>query len=77
MDSGLLKISSIHSYKGWEADNVILIIQPDNSISEDEEEPIMQRPELIYSAITRAKNNLFILNLNNLFFHDFFIKRNY
>lgn len=72
MDSDLLKISSIHSYKGWDADNVILIIQSEGFIDEFGESSFMARPELIYTAITRAKQNLFVLNLGNCLFDGFF-----
>jgi Superfamily I DNA and RNA helicases len=72
MDSDLLKISSIHSYKGWDADNVILIIQSEGFIDEFGESSFMARPELIYTAITRAKQNLFVINLGNSLFDGFF-----
>ena len=75
MDTDLLKISSIHSYKGWDADNVILIIQPDDDFIESGESILMSRPELIYTAITRAKQKLFILNLGNRKYDGFFAKR--
>ena len=68
-----LKFSTIHSFKGWESPNVIFILEPEScgrdkySISARE-----NVPELIYTAITRAKENLFILNLGNNKYHDFF-----
>ena len=68
-----LKMSTIHSFKGWECINVILIIQPETgngakyTISRRE-----NTPELIYTAITRAKENLFIINLGNERYHSFF-----
>lgn len=76
MDSDLLKLSSIHSYKGWDAENVILIIQPEDEYY-DREDGMMGMPELVYTAITRAKSNLFILNLDNKKFDQFFRKQNY
>lgn len=72
MDTDLLKISSIHSYKGWDADNVILIIQPEEDIDDFGDSVVMARPELIYTAITRAKLNLFVLNMGNAIFDEFF-----
>ena len=67
MVSELLKISTIYSFKGWEADNVFLIIQ-------DAEAPdsIENRPEIIYTALTRARHNLYIINLGNNLYHSFF-----
>lgn len=77
METDQIKISSIHSYKGWDADNVILIIQSDDDIDDYGESVIMGRPELIYTAITRAKQNLFVLNMGNGRFDAFFKKNDY
>ena len=71
-----IKMSSIYSYKGWEADNVILLIQPAKEFIQAEDS-IMAMPELVYTAITRARNNLFVINLGNTMFHDFFRKADY
>lgn len=72
MESELLKVSSIHSYKGWDADNVILIIQPEDACDIHGEASLVGRPELIYTAITRAKKNLFVINMGNSIFDAFF-----
>ena len=77
METDQIKISSIHSYKGWDADNVILIIQPDDDLDDFGESAVMGRPELIYTAITRAKQNLFVLNMGNCRFDDFFRTQTY
>lgn len=66
-----IKMSSIYSYKGWEADNVILLIQPAKEYIQAEDS-IMAMPELVYTAITRARNNLFVINLGNVSFDNFF-----
>ena len=58
-----LKMSTIHSFKGWESVNVILVLQAGSE----------NKPELIYTAITRAKENLFILNLGDDRYDKFFI----
>ena len=76
METDQLKISSIHSYKGWDAENVILIIQPEDEYN-DREDGMMGMPELVYTAITRAKSNLYILNLDNKMFDQFFCTHNY
>jgi hypothetical protein len=68
MSSPQLKISTICSYKGWEAENVILVIQ---SVSKEDTDTD-NCPELIYTALTRAKKNLFIINLGNEKYHHFF-----
>ncbi|MEZ7766120.1 NERD domain-containing protein [Haemophilus parahaemolyticus] len=68
-NSGLLKLSTVHSFKGWEIDTLFLIIEPPpiDSIEEDQD-------ELIYTAITRCRNNLIIFNIGNTRYHDFFSK---
>ena len=71
MESEQLKISSIHSFKGWDADNVILLIQPIKYYVQAEGS-IIAMPELIYTAITRARINLYIINLGNPIYDSFF-----
>ncbi|WP_250720567.1 UvrD-helicase domain-containing protein [Bacteroides fragilis] len=66
MKTGTVKLSSIHSYKGWESHTVMLIIEPEDESTNNE--PV----ELIYTAITRAQVNLFILNMGNDKFDSFF-----
>ncbi len=67
MDSACLKLSTIHSYKGWEAPSVILIIEPEMKGNLDD-------VALIYTAITRARSNLFVLNLGNMKYDNFFMQ---
>lgn len=55
-----LKFSTIHSFKGWEAENIIFILTPNC------------KAELVYTAITRAKESLVILNCGNLEYSSFF-----
>ena len=61
MESGKIKISTVHSYKGWSIHTEIFIV--DKNIS---------NPDLIFTAITRAYKNLIIINLGNDKFADFF-----
>lgn len=56
-----LKFSTIDSFKGWEAENVIFILTPN-----------CKKAELVYTAITRAKEKLIILNCGNLEYDSFF-----
>lgn len=51
-NSGKVKISTIHSFKGWESYATILLIGE------------KMNPELIYTGITRAKEILYILSGN-------------
>ncbi len=68
-----LKLSTIYSFKGWEAKSIFLIIEPPHFYN-DEDDKIFDTPELIYTAITRAKNNLFILNMGHQKYDEFFNK---
>ena len=75
MDTSLVKMSTIHSYKGWEAKAVILVLMPPrgNATTFDEcFDKLQNEQSLIYTAITRAKEKLFILNVGNVEYHPFF-----
>lgn len=68
-----MKFSTIHSFKGWEANTVILLLEPVTTHVEPySTSSACNSPELIYTAITRARENLFIINFNNLTYHQFF-----
>ncbi len=73
MKGDVLKLSTIHSYKGWEAHNVIVILEPEGTgvycVPAN-----LNSPEIIYTAITRAKESLFVINLGNTKYHSFFEK---
>ena len=56
MNSGTVKISTIHSFKGWECENIFLIIERGHSMSFD---------EILYTGITRSRKNLIIINYGN------------
>lgn len=66
MNPGTIKLSTIHSFKGWESDTLIVLIEK----GADADDP--SDDELIYTAITRCRNNLLILNKGNPRYHDFF-----
>jgi len=61
MGRGGLKMSTIHSFKGWEIDNVILIWPPDNSLEYLSKQ---QRAALFYTGVSRGMRNLVVLNAN-------------
>ncbi|KAF5044838.1 AAA domain protein [anaerobic digester metagenome] len=52
-----LKISTIHSFKGWEAIHVIMLIPPSWRGEEDLD-------ALVYTSMTRTRKNLIVLNCN-------------
>jgi len=66
MKTGLIKMSSIHSFKGWEIPSLVLLIYAEDS--EDE----FATSELIYTGLTRARYNLFVINIGNKKYHSFF-----
>ncbi|MEH8031821.1 nuclease-related domain-containing DEAD/DEAH box helicase [Gallibacterium anatis] len=77
-NSGLLKLSTTHSFKGWEVNTIFLIIENISIGSEEYLEEKMDdlenQDELIYTAITRSRQNLIIFNIGNTRYHDFFSK---
>jgi len=52
-----LKMSTIHSFKGWEAIHVILLIP-------EEWKVLVNQDALVYTAMTRTRENLIVLNCN-------------
>lgn len=67
MNSGTTKLSTIHSFKGWEIPTLFLLIENE---SDDENE--FTTDELIYTAITRCRQNLIIINIGNKRYDRFF-----
>ncbi|MGB5069663.1 MAG: UvrD-helicase domain-containing protein [Flavobacteriales bacterium] len=58
MGDGRLKMSTIHSFKGWELLNIVLFI-PDHYV-----ESTAQLDSIVYTAMTRTRENLIVLNAN-------------
>lgn len=65
-DKGTLKLSTIHSFKGWEANTLFLILEEQFESSDF----MSSFDELIYTAITRSKTNLIVLNYGNTKHHE-------
>lgn len=63
MNTGNIKISSIHCFKGWESDTVFLILQ-----KHFDGDPTFN--ELLYTGITRTRSNLVVINLGNEEYHE-------
>jgi superfamily I DNA/RNA helicase len=59
-NSGLIKISTIHSFKGLEAQTVFCILAPEDDA------------EMVYTGITRAQRNLVVFGSSASRFHSFF-----
>lgn len=66
---GYLKMSTVHSFKGWEINTLFLIIEREDVFHEDD----FNSAEVIYTAITRCRQNLVIVNLNNSHYHNFLV----
>lgn len=61
MNSGTVKISTVHSFKGWESETLFLILDKTYSLSFD---------ELLYVGITRSRSNLVLINFGNEEYHE-------
>lgn len=59
MGDGRLKMSTIHSFKGWELLNIVLYI-PKHA-----PESNRRLDAMVYTAITRTRENLIVLNANS------------
>lgn len=81
-ESGTVKFSTIHSFKGWEIETVFLIIDDQAAEEqlltdgEQDDEVTHITPELLYTAFTRAIRNLVIIEIGKSrytsFFKDYF-----
>ncbi len=71
MKTGTMKLSTIHSFKGWEIPTLFVVIDDLETNASG-----FTSHELIYTAITRAKQNLIILNAASDAYHEFFLKEN-
>ncbi len=59
MKTGTTKLSTVHSFKGWEINSAIVIIEQEDQQKE------FETAELIYTGLTRARVNLLIINIGN------------
>ncbi len=59
MNSGTVKLSTIHSFKGWESETVFLIIERNHANIE------ATFDEILYTGLTRSRKNLIIINFGN------------
>ncbi len=74
MDAGKIKMATIHSFKGWEIITAFLIII--NELHADRYDNDGTNPvpvdEMIYTALTRARNNLIVINIGDTRYDSFF-----
>jgi superfamily I DNA/RNA helicase len=69
-DKRCLKLSTIKSFKGWESPCVIIILDDEYNAKAACNKPM--EPEMMYTAITRARENLYIINIGNETYDKFF-----
>lgn len=62
MNSGTVKLSTIHSFKGCESETIFLILENMNFQ--------MTFDEILYTGITRSRANLILINYGNLQYHN-------
>lgn len=62
LNSGVMKVSSTHSFKGFESPFIFLLINNNDS------------PEMVFTGLTRAKENLMVLMERGSPYLDFFIR---
>lgn len=74
MSKGGMKLATIYSFKGWEVHTLFLIIENDQVNSENEQ--TMSLDELVYTGLTRCRQNLIIINLGNSRYDSFFAQFN-
>jgi superfamily I DNA/RNA helicase len=71
-----VKLATVHSFKGWDINTLFLVVYSDEAFTGSEASPgVRERisdEELVYTAITRCRHNLFVANLGDRKFHDFF-----
>lgn len=66
MKTGTMKLSTTHSFKGWEINTLFLFLE--NEVGDNE----FTNDELVYTALTRARRNLIVFNLGNNKYDQFF-----
>lgn len=69
-DKRCLKLSTIKSFKGWESPSVIIILDDEYNSRSASYKPM--EPEMVYTAITRARESLYIVNIGNDTYDKFF-----
>ena len=60
LNSGVMKLSTIHSFKGFESPTIFLLVREQDSV------------EMVYTGLTRARENLVVLVDENSPYSDFF-----
>lgn len=76
--SGMTKMATIQSFKGWQIPTVFLIINNTSLIADEDKDKEQNntspddRDALLYTAITRAETNLYIMEFGTSQYTEFF-----
>ncbi|MCY1293044.1 hypothetical protein D9M70_422890 [compost metagenome] len=62
LNSGVMKLSTLHSFKGFESPTVFVLVND------------LDGPELVYTGLTRAKENIVVLLPDGSRYFDFFAR---
>lgn len=62
LNSGVMKLSSTHSFKGFESPSIFLLVNRNDS------------PEMVFTGLTRAKENVVVFVENECGYLDFFAR---
>ncbi|MNI57284.1 hypothetical protein D3C73_1123380 [compost metagenome] len=62
LNSGVMKLSTLHSFKGFESPTVFVLVND------------LDGPELVYTGLTRAKENIVVLLPSGSRYFDFFAR---
>ena len=60
LNSGVMKISTIHSFKGYESPTIFLFVGPKDSV------------EMVYTGLTRARENIVVIVHERSEYREFF-----
>lgn len=74
MNRGTIKLSTIHSFKGWESPALFLVVEDNLKATKNlaNTRPCEFSDELVYTGITRCQNYLFIINTGNQLYNEYF-----
>ena len=68
MNAGTTKFATVHSFKGWEAHTIVLVVDWNGTENRDGLE------ELIYTGLTRSLVHLLIVEMGSSRFSEFFVE---
>jgi len=65
-NAGKVKVSTVHSFKGWECSTVFVALEEQSSL------PQAVSDELVYTALTRCRDRLVLIDLGSCRYETFF-----